>query len=195
MKNFKTPNLNAPRYRAKTTTLLNKSVYESFLDKYPNYLDISIKDFKKIINVFNKNISKEVINNRDGVELPQKLGYLFIGKCEKNVKDENIDYGKSIKYDKKVSHRNWESDGYLAKIFYTNYAFKYRIKDRELWEFKANKDFRQSTSFSFPELYTKYVLVNNNQKISDLYNKYKSKEFFKKKEKESLDGYNEFKLD
>jgi len=195
MKDFKIPNLNAPRYRAKTATLLNKKVYENFLEKYPKHSSVTLNDFKKIINTFNKNISKAVINNRDGIELPEKLGYLFIGKCEKNIKDENVDYGSSIKYNKKVSHRNWESDGYLAKIFYTNYAFKYRIKDRELWEFKANKDFRKATSSSFPELYAKYILVADNQKISELYNKYRAKDFLKKKSDEALNNYNEFKLD
>lgn len=195
MKKFKTPDLNAPRYRAKTTTLLNKKVYNDFIKKYPKYSDISVKDFKKIINQFNKNISTEVINNRNGVQLPEKLGYLFIGKCEKKLSSSNVDYGNSIKYDKQVSHRNWESDGYLAKIFYTNYAFKYRIKDRELWEFKASKEFKKATSKLFPELYTKYVLVTDKQKISELYNKYRFKEFKKKEEKKQLDNYNEFNLD
>lgn len=195
MKKFKTPDLNAPRYRAKTTTLLNKKVYEAFKEKYSKYADMSLEEFKKIINTFNKNIADEVINNRDGVELPEKLGYLFVGKCEKKASNDNIDYGNSIKYKKQVSHRNWESDGYLAKIFYTNYAFKYRIKDRELWEFKANKDFRKKTSESFSELYSKYVLVTDKQKISDLYNKYTSTEFFKKKTEKELDDYDEFKLD
>ena len=47
--------------------------------------------------MFNKNIATEVINNREGVELPEKLGYLFIGKYKKSMKD-NVDYGSSIKY-------------------------------------------------------------------------------------------------
>jgi len=194
MENFKTPDLSAPRFRAKSVTLLNKSVYKKFIEKYPNYSDITLKDFKLIINKFNKNIAKEVINNREGVELPEKLGYLFIGKCKKTIKN-NIDYGASIKYKKKISHRNWESDGYLAKIFYTNYPFKYRIKDRELWAFKANKDFRKHTSSSFPELYTKYIIVEDTARISDLYKKYTIKDILSKKDKESLKDYDEFKLD
>ena len=56
MKKFKTPDLNAPRYRAKTTTLLNKKVYNEFIKKYPKHSDISVKDFKKIINHFNNYI-------------------------------------------------------------------------------------------------------------------------------------------
>ena len=44
-------------------------------------LNIDNNKFKKIINLFNERIWKEVIENRDGVELPDSLGYIFIGTC------------------------------------------------------------------------------------------------------------------
>ena len=57
-----------------------------------------------------------MIDKRDGVQLPETIGWLFIGTCEQSKK-KNIDFAKSVKYGMIVSNKNWETDGKLAKIF------------------------------------------------------------------------------
>ena len=89
--NFKKPNLNAPRYREKRLGLLNEETFKEFKDKKPLYSDIDNVKLKKIIKLYNTNLWKAVIENRDGVELPDSLGYMFIGKC-KASKSVNTNY-------------------------------------------------------------------------------------------------------
>ena len=79
--NFKKPDLNAPRYREKRFGLLNVKTINEFKEKYPLYEKIDNEKLKKIIKAYNKNIWNGVIEYRDGVELPDSLGYLFIGTC------------------------------------------------------------------------------------------------------------------
>jgi hypothetical protein len=77
IKKFKKPDLNAPRFREKRLSLLNKKILEEFKAKHPLYENISNEKLKKIIRIYNENLWKAVIENRDGVELPDSLGYLL----------------------------------------------------------------------------------------------------------------------
>ena len=103
--NFKKPDLNAPRYREKRLGLLNEQTIKEFKDKKPLYSDIDNVKLKKIIKLYNTNLWKAVIENRDGVELPDSLGYMFIGTC-KASKSVNTNYALSKEYGKVLQNMN-----------------------------------------------------------------------------------------
>jgi len=168
MTTFKKPDLSAPRFRAKTTNILTQDLYKAFIEKYPKHKDVDYNQFKTIISTYNGSIQESVVNNRDGVKLPESLGYLLVAKCDK-PKCDNTDYVASAQYGKKVNHANWDSDNYLAKICYTNYSLKYRFSDRELWGFSPVRQFKSTVSGNFPKLYTKYIHLSENTKLSKLF--------------------------
>jgi hypothetical protein len=169
MTNFRAPDLSAPRYKRKTMNLLNRDLYKAFLERHPEYRDtLDLKTFKSIVQTYNGIIRDTTINYRDGVELPEDLGYIIVAKCDRSSKT-NLDFASSIKYGKMITHRNWESDNYLAKICYSNYSLKYRFKDRELWSFIPIKTYRQSVSESFAEMHNKYIYLTDKLKLSELY--------------------------
>lgn len=174
MPGFRKPDLSAPRFRGKTSTVLNKKLYEAFIEKYPAYVDqIDLNMFKEVISTYNGMLWQGVIDYRDGVELPESLGYLLLAKCDR-PKKSNIDFVASAKHGQKVSHSNWDSDNYLAKICYSNYSLKYRFADRELWSFSPVKQFRTAVSSGFAEMYNRYIHLDGNTKLSRLYNNYKT---------------------
>ena len=168
--NFKKPNLNAPRYREKVFGLLNADLINEFKDKNPIYSNIDNNKLKNIIKLFNGRIWEEVIKNRDGVELPDSLGYIFIGTCPA-AKTVNTNYALSKKYGKVLQNKNWETDGNVAKIFYTNYSTKYRFKNRELWQFTAVRQFKRSVAKEYPKRWTKYIKMENKKRVADMYKK------------------------
>jgi hypothetical protein len=72
-----------------------------------------------------------------------------------------------------IQHRNWESDNYLAKLFYTNYYdSKYGFKFHEIWAFKGCREFTKEIGKAYPENWKKYIQVDHTLKISKLYNRY-----------------------
>ena len=103
--NFKKPNLNAPRYREKRLGLLNEETIKEFKDKKPLYSDIDSIKLKKIIKTYNVRLWNAVVDNRDGVELPDSLGYLFIGTCPSS-KSVNTNYALSKQYGKVLQNKN-----------------------------------------------------------------------------------------
>ena len=194
MKEFKSPDLTAPRYRPKVHTMLNKEFFDSFRKKYPRYKEMEDATLKKVIRVFNENLWNNVIENRDGMQLPNSIGWLFIGTCE-NSKKENIDFAKSKKYGVKVTNKNWETDGKLAKIFFTSFAIKHKMKNRELWKFVANRDFKRSVAKSYPVNWNTYIVVDPTKKLRLENRKHYFKNVvLKKQQTEALKDYNEFDL-
>lgn len=195
MRSFRKPDLKAPRYRKKSYNVYNKDMYNRFIEKYPKYAKYSYRDLKKVIWLCHDNLQKEIVENRDGIELEQSLGFIFIGTCPRTTNNKDIiDYGKSIKYGVVVSHKNWETDGNISKIFYTNYSVKYKVQDRQIWKFLGCRNFTRYVKKEYPDNWTKYLVVDNKLKISHMYKNTYVKQMHKKADEDSLITYNEFDL-
>lgn len=193
MKTFKTPDLRAPRFRPDVYNIMNKEFFNRFKEKYPKYKKHDDKILRDIIKKFNKKIYETVIDKRDGVQLPESIGWLFIGTCQQSKK-KNVDFAKSKKYGVTVANNNFETDGKLAKIFFTNYAPKHKIKNREFWKFVASREFKRSVAKYYPENWNTYIVVDASTKLSLTYQKSVKKEIALANEKKQLKDYNEFSL-
>jgi hypothetical protein len=193
-KQYKKPDLNAPRYRPKKLNFTNVQFYEQFIADNPKFSSLTIDQFKEIIKTFNGKIWETVVDERNGVQLPEQLGFIFIGSCPRK-KTDNTDYNKSKRYGLKIQNQNWESDQFVAKIFYTNYETKYRFKNHELWGFTGVRDFKRSVAKTYPVEWKKYVQVDNMLKASRLFRSEKSKDKKAEITKLLLKDYDEFNLE
>jgi hypothetical protein len=193
MKEFKKPDVKAPRFRPEVYNVLNTEFFDLFRKKYPRFKSLDNIQLKKIIKTFNRTVFQTVIDTRDGVELPDALGWLFIGTCEQSKK-QNINFAKSVKYGVAVSNNNWDTDGKLAKIFYSNLAPKHRIKNREFWGFTGCRDFKRTVAKTYPENWNMYVRVDPLSKLEAIYRSVQYKDVLKKQTEKALVNYNEFDL-
>lgn len=185
-----------PRFRQTAMGLLNSDVYSEFSKKHPEHSKYTQEHFEKIINTYNGMLQDVIINEREGVELPEGLGYIFIGSCKPTIK-ENVDISKSLQVGKKVMNRNLATDGYVCKIFYTNYEGKFRFAHRNLWKFKGARHFTRTLSKVYREEWPKYIVIEEYMKISSLVRKYQQDERRRKiTENQTLsDNYKEFDID
>ena len=193
MKKFNKPDVKGPRFRPETKNILTKEFFISFKKKYPKYKTIDNIELRKIIKKFNQVVYQTVIDNRDGVQLPEQIGWLFIGTCQQSKK-ENIDYAKSLKYGLRVSNKNWDSDGKLAKIFFSNHAPKHKIKNREFWSFVACREFKRTVAKAYPENWQMYVEANPQTKLQYTYGRTLYKNVILKNTEKELQKYNDFEL-
>lgn len=193
MKEFKSPDLTAPRYRPEVHTIMNREFFESFKKKHPKYKDLDNVELRKIVKYFNNTLYQTVIDTRDGVQLPEQIGWLFIGTCQ-SPKKQNIDFVKSKKYGVAVTNKNWETDGKLAKIFFSSYALKHKMKNREFWKFVACRDFKRGVAKVYPENWNMYVSIDPSKKLKLDYQKTIYKDYLNKSVQKELTNYNEFEL-
>ena len=193
MKEFKKPDVKGPRYRPEIQSILTKKFFEDFKSKYSKYKHLENADLRTIIKKFNESLFQNVIDFRDGMQLPESIGWLFIGTCQTSKK-RNIDFAKSHKYGMTVVNKNWETDGKLAKIFFTNYAPKHKMKNREFWSFVACRKFKITVAKTYPENWNTYLVIEPNRKLKLTYQKSFYKDLAIRNEKIQLESYNEFDL-
>lgn len=191
---FRSPDVKGPRFRPKRHVMLTKEVYLKFKDKYPEYEDLTLEQFKLIIKTFNIKLGEGMIKNRDGVELPQGLGYLFMGSCPPTKGKKNVNMKLSKETGVKATHKNWDSDNLLMKIFYTNFTSKYPFHNKQVWSLKAIKPLRVKASKAYKKDWPKYIVVDPSEKISAMYNRARKKEFGIKQMNKVPEGYNEFEI-
>lgn len=193
MRKYRKPDVKGPRYRKTAHNVLNSSFLEEFKNKYPNYRNVDNKKLKSIIDSYNGVLWQMIIDEREGVELPEGLGFLFIGTA--TAKSENPDRVKSEESGIALTHMNWQTNNRICKIFYTNYPSKYRFANREVWTFMAVRQFKRSVSKAYVDNWERYIVIDNLKKISHLYRKMNNKFYDERNLDTLLESYDEFKID
>jgi hypothetical protein len=190
----KKPDLNAPRFRNSCIDVVNNELLKKIRTKNSKTSKVKLTDIRKVVKAFNEKLWNHVIDSRDGIELPEMLGLVYIGTCPP-PKRKNIDMKKSIELGVAVEHKNWDTDGNLGKVIYTTFGNKYRFKNNELWAFKAGRTFKRSVSASYSEKWMIYKKIEKNKLISAQVRQYMKKDYVLKKSEFVLEDYNEFELD
>jgi hypothetical protein len=187
------PDVKAPRFRKNSVHTATLETAAQIKKDVFACRSMSLAQIKNILIEYNKELVNTIINKRDGVEIPMQIGHMFVGTCPM-TKRKNVNYKMSQEYMQTIQHRNWESDNYLAKIFFTTFGNKFRYKNNELWGFEPHRDFKRTLAKVYPLKWKQYVEVDPHLKISNiyrtkLYNIKKSEE-----DTESLKSYNEFEF-
>jgi hypothetical protein len=194
MKTVKSPDLKAPRFRKTWISYLDNELLDKVKEKEPKASELTYNELRVILSTYNEAMWRHVIESRDGVELPQRLGHMFIATCP-SPKRKNIDIPQSIKLGVAVEHKNWETDGHLGKVIYTNYDNKYLLKNGELWSFKTGRVFKRAVSASYPQNWTIYKKIEKNKLITAQIKSYIKKDIVINRSNDIPDDYNEFQLD
>jgi hypothetical protein len=70
----------------------DETFFKTLYEKYPEFKKYKKSEITKIIRDFNKEkVVDAIINTREGVDLSQGIGRVFIGSCHL-VQKENIDF-------------------------------------------------------------------------------------------------------
>jgi hypothetical protein len=192
MESFVKHDLSETRYRKNQYQVVNKEFLKEARNKFPKLNTLTDRQIADIIKNFNHVIKDTVIETRDGVELPESLGYLMIVACKpKNT--TAVDYAKSKKYGVKVLHKNWDTDGRMGKIIYSNASVKYKVKDREIWGFSPSREFSREVSQVFRKNWMNYIEIAHDEWVSKLIDRQNAKKEYRKKYMTNIvKTYNEF---
>ena len=124
---FKKPDLKASRNRLKKYNVQTKEFFNDFRNKYPEYKHLKDTELRKKLRLINEWIIEEILNTRDGVELPQGIGYMFIGSCPKKI-SPNPDMQKSYIYNQVVNNLKDMFYEYKESSYFIGIEFKYDNK-------------------------------------------------------------------
>jgi hypothetical protein len=190
---FKGPDVKGKRFRPEVHHIMDQKFFNAFREKHKRFKDVSDKDLRTICNTFHKVFWETVIDTRDGVELPENIGHIFIGTCQTSKK-KNIDFAKSTKYGVIVTNNNWDTDGKLAKIFYTTLQNKYRFSNRECWAFNGCRLFKRGVAKTYSTNWPIYIQVDPMKKIRKMFEYAIKKNYAQDRDNKRLETYNEFDI-
>ncbi len=208
---YKPPDLHAPRSRDKLLDFLAypaKDPY-GFFDRmkqqHPQLEKYSNKQIAGWILVYNKQMAQEVASSRYGVKLPEGLGAVVTGLSEPTEKTAsyNIDYATSKRLGMEVTYRNSHTDGYVAKIYYTNNIPGCKFTGHHLWSFKPVRALSRAVSAIMKDEanWKRYIVFTKRFPVAALFNKHWMNKSTRKKVKEQearakmLAEYDEFSFD
>lgn len=152
---FNKPNRNGKRFRKTCHTVSISKVLSKIKGKHPKYKHLTLEQIRSIVYGFSTFLTEKTVDHREGVELPEGLGTVLITSFKTNKR--LIDKATSEKLGVKVYHNNLVTDGFMAKIFYSNDRMRYRLPNREMWGLKGVREFRELASKSFKDDWKKYI--------------------------------------
>lgn len=166
----------APRYRPDSTTVANENFFRTFFKQNPQFKQLrkkySDKELKSFIKTFNEKLAQTAIDNRDGVYLPEQLGWIYLATIKRPKRTVNNKVSNEHGYD--IAFPNHHSDGKLLKIAYSNRSSNFENKD--LWMFAASHDFKDKASKAFAQNYMRYYPLEDSRAIKSRKNAYYEKE-------------------
>jgi len=180
---YKEPDRHSKRFRNNKIDAISQEFFNNFMKTHPDFA-FSTVDIRRILKTFHELCNKIIAETRDGLELPEQLGYIVLGKQRIRDVDEIIDSKLTMKYHKKILHSNWEENQWFCKIYYTNFANKYRFKNSALWGFQASRKLKQNVSKAFKKNPTTYIYLDNYGKVNKIFREAKLRLLSKNKNKE-----------
>lgn len=188
---FKKPNLKGPRFRKDEYHVFRKDLFDRFKEKYPQH-SITFDKFESTITNHSGKMWKEAIDSRDGILLPEGIGTVFVIST-KITRKKNVNIQASVLANREILHRNWNTDGYVAKITFTSFLNRsFNTVDTGLWFFRGHRDFKRSVAKEYPKDWKKYIVSRRMKGAAQIYKDEQIKHFLKKKVEEDLKTYNEF---
>jgi hypothetical protein len=180
-KPFVKADLHGPRNRSQIKDFLaypDKDPFYFFArmkQQHPQLSDYSNREIAQWIKLFNEHLAAQVITERKGVELPERLGIVMTGVCKLTDKTAgcNIDYRTSAQVGVTVPYRNNNTEGYVAKIYYTNNIPRCKFKNRNLWRFKPCRALSRAVSevMKMEGGYKRYMAFTRKSPVSHLFRK------------------------
>ena len=189
----------APRFIRGSYNILNETFFYRKLKKqYPELAIYSNAQIAKFIYNYNKRIAKEVIDNRNGIKLPDGLGVIVAGACgvSKETAAKNINWHEFKKTGVPVVHQNTNTENLVVRIKYTNVLDRHMFDNRQMWCFDADRTLAKAVSIEFrkPDGWKKYLRFTTRQHMAHLFRKHKIKNTKKKEytRRDLLESYDEF---
>jgi hypothetical protein len=168
------------------------ALYKDFVKAHPKHAAITFEEFDKIVDTTLIKMWKVTLDERDGIDLPIG-GSLFIGSTKIKVKN-NYDIQASIKANAPIKHRNYDTDGYVAKVYYSPHLAKVSGRDRSIWSFKGARGYKREVSKVYPKNYKKYIVVAELYTVISEYQRHRARNYFTESTERAVQTYNEFDI-
>jgi hypothetical protein len=150
--------LNAPRFRLTkgAFSVISRERYIAYKRKYPKST-LTYKEYSNFLLDHINLVRETIITTRDGVKFPNSIGAMFLGGYRPSNASQN--YNATTRYGLNIKDLNFQTDGLLAKIYFTNYSKRFKIETRKIWYFLGARKLTRGASAEFRNNHTLYKTI------------------------------------
>ena len=179
-----------PRYRRKLFEIHSKANLTRLRENEKALQPFTDKKIRSILRTFNELLIDEIINNRDGFALPYSMGKLVCAYFDNSKKSKDYKTMYDVKAKDQIGFKNWESDGFLAKIVYLPAIERFGFN--HYYGFKATRTFTKKYSAQFKLNFRRFMFFTNRRKIRGIITNEEQLEKIRKTDQEIMINYDEF---
>lgn len=161
-------------------TPLNKSnvFYKALKEQYPHLARYDDREIRDYIRRFNQAITEVASQERDGIQLPMKMGMTMVVSIPGHKVVDKLESGRQ---GKKVYHNNLHTDSMVAMAYYSSQVYspnvstpKAMYKNSYYWTFLPCVHYKAYICKAFRKDYKRYRTIDfrrqlRHLKISDIY--------------------------
>lgn len=111
----------------------------AFIKKFPQYFNrFNKKKYKymtEIVNAFHENCADAIIEHRDGIEFPERIGHLYLQTRPR--RGRRVDYAKSCELKTRVYCNSLKTNNRELFLCFNTRENKYNMTHKDLWTFHS----------------------------------------------------------
>lgn len=212
LKDFPGIDHNAPRYIPERLDVIKtygsvRGDYATFFQKikaqHPQLAKYSMAQIRKILREFNKLIADAIVENVDGVHLPERCGHIMVVSTK--VKHNRIvDRKMSSDTGKYVYYNNAHTEDFMPSILFTTCYRKeftgtpshpsHMFENWKYWSFTGCQELKRKVSIAFRNDWKKYRPTPYIKSITRFVEKERINNYYNRKKDKMKETYNEFNL-
>jgi len=167
--------------------------FVNLVKKHPNLAVYTKSQIANHLIAFNRLLGLQIVDNREGVALPEHIGTIFVGSsspCAEGVTDHKLSGELGIK----IKNKNRHSSGYIARTFYTYNTEKYNFINCQLWRFTPDRCMKTALKKEYTKNWKKYIVIPKTRYIQNFIKQYYNTKYIDRKVNIELEDYNEFDI-
>lgn len=182
--------IQCPRYLYDISVCRNKDFYGELVHKNPNLKNYTTSQLRSHIKGMNKMIGEAVVENREGVSLPEYMGIIIVATYGKRTKA--VDWKSTKELGKVVHHTNTHSSELGGWMFYVRSTNRYNFINSQMWVFEPSWDMRDKIAKAYRENWNKFIRLANFKYVENFIKNPKLYDYLRRKEEKELSKYDEF---
>ncbi len=183
MKNYRQKKVGDKFIRAEEG--IDNTFYKKLKEHYPQLKKYTSSQIRGYIVEFNKAMADAIIDNRDGVSLPDHIGnILTIAIGTPTSKRKFTNWKASKEAGKKIVHTNLHSNGYVGHICYIRSLEKYKFPNSEFWWLEIDDRLKNKLAQAFITNWKKYIIAPNKPYVENYIKAYNKEEVIREEAEE-----------
>lgn len=167
----------APFYHTEERKAPYRTYYKELYERYPELKGYKEAYIKKFITSYHQLIVDTLVDNKDGVRLPEYMGNMIIATYGR--KHKSYDRKSSTEYKQHINYSNLHSERKGGWVFHVYSLEKYKFANHQYWRFYPGRYLTSKIGQAYKKGWKNYRVIPRTDLVSDTIKRLDRKDYIK----------------